>query len=51
MRFMTYKKFYWIIFPETFIFEVPSWCVNAINKDISIRECVVKYSLQSPAKK
>ena len=28
MRFMTYRKFYWTIFPETFIFEVPSWMVN-----------------------
>ena len=32
MRFMAYKKFYWIIFPETFIFEVPSWMVRACKK-------------------
>ena len=24
MHFMAYRKFYWLIFPETFIFEVPS---------------------------
>ena len=36
MRFMAYRKFYLIIFLETFIFEVPSWwCVDAKNQDVS----------------
>ena len=25
---MAYRKFHYIIFPETFIFEVPSWMVR-----------------------
>ena len=32
MRFKAIRKFYYIIFPETFIFEVPSWMVRACKK-------------------
>ena len=38
MRFMTYRKFYWTIFPETFIFEVPSWTVRACKKSSLVTE-------------
>ena len=35
---MAYRKFYWIIFPETFIFEVPSWMVRACKKSRLVTE-------------
>ena len=34
MWFMAYRKFYWIIFSKTFIFEVPSRMVRACKKSI-----------------
>ena len=35
---MAYGKFYYIIFPETFIFEVPSWMVRACKKSRYVTE-------------
>ena len=35
---MAYRKFYYIIFPETFIFEVPSWMVRACKKSRMVTE-------------